>query len=110
MAQGGDPTAQGWGGPGYMLPRELHGKLAHTRGVFSMARQSEPDTAGSQFFIMFRNAPELDRLGYTTFGEMVEGADVLKKFESLGSAAADGSDQSPREPIQIRKATLLYLK
>jgi peptidyl-prolyl cis-trans isomerase B (cyclophilin B) len=110
MAQGGDPMGQGYGGPGYMLRRELHGKLPHKRGVFSMARQQDPDTAGSQFFILFRDAPELDKLGYTTFGEMVGGADVLKKIESLGSNAPDGSDQSPREPVQIKKASLLVLK
>jgi len=110
MAQGGDPMGQGYGGPGYQLRRELHGKLPHARGVFSMARQKDPDTAGSQFFIMFRPAPELDRLGYTTFGEMTAGADVLKKIESLGSNAPDGSDQSPREPVQIKKASLIFLK
>lgn len=109
MAQGGDPEGQGWGGPGYTLRRELHGKLPHTRGVLSMARQSEPDTAGSQFFIMFRDDPNLDRLGYTTFGEMIAGADTLKKIESLG-ATGNGPGEAPRETIQIKKASLLFLK
>ncbi|MCE9635869.1 MAG: peptidylprolyl isomerase [Planctomycetes bacterium] len=110
MAQGGDPKGEGWGGPGYTLRRELHGKLPHTRGVFSMARQQRPDTAGSQFFIMFRNAPELDKLGYTTFGEMAAGGETLARIEALGSNAPDGGPQAPKEPISIKKATLIFLK
>ena len=108
MAQGGDPQGEGWGGPGYMLRRELHGKLPHRRGVFSMARQQQPDTAGSQFFIMFGDRPQLDNLGYATFGEMIAGEDALQRIESVG--APQNADGPPREPITIRKATLLVLK
>jgi peptidyl-prolyl cis-trans isomerase B (cyclophilin B) len=110
MAQGGDPTGEGWGGPGYAIRRELHGRLPHRRGVISMARQRHPDTAGSQFFLMFRDDPNLDRGGYTTFGEMVSGNDTLQRLESLGSNAPDGGDQSPKEPVSIRKASIFLVK
>ena len=115
MAQGGDPKGQGWGGPGYMLRRELHGKLPHRRGVFSMARQARPDTAGSQFFIMFHDAPQLDEAGYTTFGELVAGEETLARIESIASEVPDdpsapgGVDQSPKEPVIIQKASLILL-
>ena len=109
MAQGGDPRGKGWGGPGYMIRRELHGKLPHRRGVLSMARMQHPDTAGSQFFLMFRDDSNLDKLGYATFGEMTSGADALQRIESLASEAPDGGDQSPREPVILKKASLIFL-
>lgn len=108
MAQGGDPQGQGWGGPGYMLRRELHGKLPHRRGVFSMARQQAPDTAGSQFFVMFRMDPNLDQLGYTTFAEMTSGEDALRRLEAVGSMG--GASEAPTEPVTIRKVTLAVVK
>lgn len=110
MAQGGDPKGTGTGGPGFMLPRELHGKLAHRRGVFSMARKEfPPDSAGSQFFIMFRDDPNLDAAGYTTFAEMTSGKDALQRIEALGSDGGPGASEGPKEPISIRKATLFVM-
>jgi cyclophilin family peptidyl-prolyl cis-trans isomerase len=87
MAQGGDPKGTGEGGPGYFLPLETNRELLHDRGVLSMARTGLPDTAGSQFFLMFTRYPSLDPgaagPGYTTFGETVEGDEALTALESV---------------------------
>lgn len=103
MAQGGDPKGDGSGGPGYFLPLEAHQHLLHDRGVLSMARMSPPDTAGSQFFLMFTRRPDLDPgamgKGYTTFGKVLEGDAVLTRIEELGWEQ-DG--RPPREPVEIK--------
>ena len=103
MAQGGDPKGDGSGGPGYFLPLEAHTHLLHDRGVLSMARMSPPDTAGSQFFLMFTRRPDLDPgamgKGYTTFGQVIEGDPVLDRIEELGWEQ-DG--RPPREPVEIK--------
>ncbi len=87
MAQGGDPEGTGGGGPGYYLPLEAQRELLHARGVLSMARTDLPDTAGSQFFLLFTKYPSLDpspgRPGYTTFGETVDGKETLDKLEAV---------------------------
>lgn len=111
MAQGGDPLGNGQGGPGYRLRLEFDGKLRHRRGVFSMARQSQPvDSAGSQFFVMFAERPDLDRGRYTTFAEMTTGDDALARLESVGASqnSRPGMD-APREKITITKASLVLL-
>lgn len=75
MIQGGDPSGNGTGGPGYSIKGEFSGNdfaentLAHTAGVISMARAMDPDSAGSQFFIMHKNAPHLDGQ-YAAFGKI----------------------------------------
>ncbi len=93
MAQGGDPKGDGSGGPGYYLPLETQRKLLHNRGVLSMARTGIPDTAGSQFFLMFARRPDLDPrgpgTGYSTFGEMVEGEATLTALEAVETKIAD---------------------
>lgn len=117
MAQGGDPAGAGWGGPGYALRRELHGRLPHRRGVFSMARKSRPyDSAGSQFFLMFGERPDFDDpdpsgpSGYTSFAELVAGHDALARIESAGGTGTGGpATERPTETITIRKASLLLL-
>jgi cyclophilin family peptidyl-prolyl cis-trans isomerase len=117
MAQGGDPAGAGWGGPGYALRRELHGRLPHRRGVFSMARKSKPvDSAGSQFFLMFSERPDFDDTnptgpgGYTSFAELVAGQDALARIESVGGSGRGGmADEKPKETITIRKASLIVL-
>ena len=78
MIQGGDPTGTGMGGPGHTIHGEFaangfkQNDLKHERGVLSMARTSEPNSAGSQFFIMHKNAPHLDG-SYAAFGKVTDG-------------------------------------
>ena len=84
MIQGGDPTGTGMGGPGYSIKGEFSGNgfqndLKHTAGVLSMARAMDPDSAGSQFFIMHKTSPHLDG-GYAAFGMVIEGMDVVDKI------------------------------
>ena len=81
MIQGGDPTGTGMGGPGYCIKGEFTSNdfkndLKHTRGVLSMARAMDPNSAGSQFFIMHMDAPHLDKQ-YAAFGKVTEGMDVV---------------------------------
>ena len=71
VIQGGDPKGNGSGGPGYTLPAEFNA-TKHTLGILSMARTSDPNSAGSQFFIMLGDAPHLDNQ-YSVFGKVVEG-------------------------------------
>lgn len=81
VIQGGDPDGNGKGGPGYFLPNEIISGLKHDKvGVFSMARKLKPDTAGSQFFITLGVAEHLDG-GYSIFGEVTEGLDVVESIE-----------------------------
>ena len=80
MIQGGDPKGQGIGGPGYSIRGEFtanrfENNLKHDRGVLSMARTMNPNSAGSQFFIMVEKAPHLDGQ-YASFGKVIEGMDV----------------------------------
>ncbi len=77
MIQGGDPTGTGGGGPGYELPAEFN-ETKHVRGILSMARTADPNSAGSQFFIClnYENTRALDKK-YTVFGKVTEGLDVI---------------------------------
>jgi len=88
MAQGGDPLGTGAGGPGYRYAGEFHKKAKHDeRGVVSMANAG-PRTDGSQFFILFKEQPELDGK-HTVFGEVVEGRGTLRSIEALGSKSGE---------------------
>ena len=87
MIQGGDPEGTGAGGPGYCIKGEFRANgvkndLKHTRGVLSMARAYDPDSAGSQFFIMHENSPHLDGQ-YAAFGKVIEGIEVVDKIASV---------------------------
>ncbi len=82
MIQGGDPKGVGYGGPGYCIKGEFAANgvmnpLKHTYGVLSMARSMDPDSAGSQFFIMTSDSPHLDGQ-YAAFGKVLEGMEVAK--------------------------------
>lgn len=78
MAQGGDPTGTGTGGPGYNVPAEFN-DAQHVAGVLSMARAQDPNSAGSQFFICNADATFLDKQ-YTAFGKVTSGMDVVLGF------------------------------
>lgn len=80
MAQGGDPSGTGQGGPGYTIKAEFNARK-HVRGTLSMARTHDPDSAGSQFFICFVPYPSLDGQ-YTVFGQVIKGLDVLDKIKA----------------------------
>lgn len=107
MIQGGCPYGTGRGGPGYTIKGEFSSNgvkndLKHTRGVISMARTPDPDSAGSQFFIMHEDAPHLDG-SYAAFGKLVEGFDVL---DEIASVNADFSDK-PIVPQKIEKIEII---
>lgn len=94
MIQGGCPDGTGMGGPGYCIKGEfaqngVENNLKHTEGVLSMARTMIPDSAGSQFFIMHKNAPHLDGQ-YAAFGKVIEGMDVVNK---IAETKTDWSDK-----------------
>jgi peptidyl-prolyl cis-trans isomerase B (cyclophilin B) len=95
MIQGGDPTGTGSGGPGYELKAEFN-ETRHTPGVLSAARTSDPDSAGSQFFIMHGTAPSLDGK-YTAFGKVTQGMEVVEK---IVNADRDRRDR-PANPTKI---------
>ena len=80
VIQGGDPSGNGSGGPGYRLPAEFNATL-HTEGILSMARTSDPNSAGSQFFVMLGRAPHLDNQ-YTVFGKVISGLEVVKQIRA----------------------------
>ena len=86
MIQGGCPLGTGTGGPGYTIKGEFSANgvdnpIRHERGVISMARSADPDSAGSQFFIVHEDAPHLDGQ-YAAFGRVVEGMDVVDEIAS----------------------------
>ena len=107
MIQGGDPEGSGMGGPGYSIKGEFRrngfkaNTLKHTAGVLSMARAMNPNSAGSQFFIMHKNAPHLDG-DYAAFGKVIEGMDVVDR---IASVQTDYSDR-PMEDQVIRSMTV----
>ena len=93
MIQGGDPEGTGMGGPGYSIKGEfaangVQNDLKHTRGVISMARSMNPNSAGSQFFVMHEDAPHLDGQ-YAAFGKMTDGFDVLDEIATTKTGYAD---------------------
>lgn len=106
MIQGGDPEGNGTGGPGYSIKGEFisngfHNDLSHTESVLSMARAMDPDSAGSQFFIMHKAAPYLDGQ-YAAFGKITEGGDVVDKIASVRTDFRD----RPVEEQKIRSITV----
>ncbi len=101
MIQGGCPEGTGMGGPGYHIEGEFKSNgfdnpIKHERGVISMARSMNPNSAGSQFFIMHQNAPHLDGQ-YAAFGKVVEGLEVVDRVASVQTGAND----KPLNPVVI---------
>ncbi|WP_420808664.1 peptidylprolyl isomerase [Cohnella luojiensis] len=106
MIQGGDPDGTGMGGPGYSIAGEFtqndfENNLKHTAGVLSMARAQNPDSAGSQFFLMVADAPHLDG-AYAAFGKVTEGMDVVNEIVKLPKGAND----RPNTPPVMKKVTV----
>jgi len=107
MIQGGDPNSKdddrsndGTGGSGRNVPAEFSDK-PHTRGIVSMARSRDPNSASSQFFIVVADAPHLNGK-YSAFGEVIEGMDVVDKIVSVPRDRRD----NPREPVVMEKVTI----
>lgn len=106
MIQGGCPDGTGMGGPGYHIHGEFaqngfQNPLKHTRGVISMARAMDPNSAGSQFFIMHKDAPHLDG-AYAAFGKVVEGMDVV---DEIAAVDVNGMDRPFTDQV-MKKVTL----
>lgn len=106
MIQGGDPEGTGMGGPGYCIKGEFSANgfendLKHKAGVLSMARAMDPDSAGSQFFIMVESAPHLDGQ-YAAFGKLIEGLEVAQKIVSVPRSR----DDRPKEDQIMKKVTV----
>lgn len=106
MIQGGDPEGNGMGGPGYSIKGEFSrngfkNELKHTKGVLSMARTMDPNSAGSQFFIMVEDAPHLDGQ-YASFGKVIEGMEVA---DEIVNSKTDYSDR-PYEDQVIKSMTV----
>jgi peptidyl-prolyl cis-trans isomerase B (cyclophilin B) len=114
MIQGGDPLTKdatmagrwGTGGPGYQIKAEFNDKT-HVRGVISMARSQQPDSAGSQFFICLGDAKFLDRQ-YTAFGRLLKGDDVLGKIGDTPVTQSNGGEMSkPTARVGVESVTIV---
>lgn len=106
MIQGGDPKGSGIGGPGYSIKGEFsangfNNNLKHEKGVLSMARAMNPNSAGSQFFIMHELAPHLDGQ-YAAFGKVIDGIEAV---DSIAETRTDYNDR-PRTPQVMKKVTV----
>ncbi|HTD01929.1 MAG TPA: peptidylprolyl isomerase [Chthoniobacterales bacterium] len=114
MIQGGDPNSKdpakenryGEGGPGYKIKAEFNDH-PHERGVISMAREPDPDSAGSQFFICLAPVPRLDHQ-YTTFGKLIKGGDVLAKIgDTPVTRNSMGENSKPTTRVVIEKIDIV---
>lgn len=105
VLQCGDPTASGMGGPGYTIPDEVDGTEKYGPGVLAMAKTSEPDSGGSQFFLVYADSGVLDPV-YTEFGTFDEaGVALLEEVAGKGTAEG-GPDGSPKEEVTISGVTV----
>ena len=107
MIQGGCPRGNGTGGPGYTIKGEfamngVRNDLKHVRGVLSMARAMDPDSAGSQFFIMVDDAPHLDGQ-YAAFGKVTEGMEIA---DEIVQVKRNRMNDKPLEPQVIKSITV----
>ena len=108
MIQGGDPNTKsddrsthGMGGPGYTIKAEFSSK-PHNRGVLSMARSQDPDSAGSQFFIVVKDSSFLDNQ-YTAFGHVTKGMDVVDKIVNVPRDSRD----NPEEKVEMKSVKIV---
>ena len=108
MIQGGDPntksddrSSHGMGGPGYTIKAEFS-STPHTRGVLSMARSQDPDSAGSQFFVVVKDSSFLDNQ-YTVFGRVTKGMEVVDKIVSVPRDSKD----NPDEKVEIKSVKMI---
>jgi len=108
MIQGGDPNTKsddrsthGMGGPGYTIKAEFS-STPHTRGVLSMARSQDPDSAGSQFFVVVKDSSFLDNQ-YTVFGRVTKGMEVVDKIVSVPRDSKD----NPDEKVEIKSVKMI---
>lgn len=113
MAQGGDPEGTGMGGSGVTIPGEFaangfsQNTLSHTRGVISMARSQDPDSASSQFFICYDDASFLDGQ-YAAFGKVIDGMETVDGFLNVKRTYNSmGEEASPTEPITMKRVTII---
>ena len=108
MIQGGDPDGNGMGGPGHSIKGEFKSNgvdnpLKHEKGVISMARSMDPNSAGSQFFIMHEAAPHLDGQ-YAAFGKVIEGLDVVDEIASVETCFQDAPvDKVIMEKVEVEE-------
>ena len=108
MIQGGDPDGNGMGGPGHSIKGEFKSNgvdnpLKHEKGVISMARSMDPNSAGSQFFIMHEAAPHLDGQ-YAAFGKVIEGLDVVDEIASVETGFQDAPvDKVIMEKVEVEE-------
>ena len=107
IIQGGDPLGNGTGGPSYSIKGEFKSNgfrndLRHERGVISMARAMDPNSAGSQFFIMHADAPHLDG-SYAAFGKVIDGMGVV---DSIASVRTNMFNDAPVTPVVIKSITV----
>jgi peptidyl-prolyl cis-trans isomerase B (cyclophilin B) len=114
MIQGGDPLSKdlskedmwGTGDPGYKVKAEFNDRK-HVKGVLSMARSSDPDSAGSQFFICLGPTPSLDGK-YTTFGKLIKGEDVLAKIgDTPVVASRSGEPSKPSKRVEVKSIKIV---
>ena len=114
MIQGGDPLTKdlknearfGTGDPGYKIPAEFN-ERSHQKGVLSMARSADPNSAGSQFFIVHGDASFLDRK-YTTFGKLSKGDDVLDKIANTPVGPSAGGERSkPQQRVEVKSVKIV---
>lgn len=107
MIQGGDPKGNGTGGPGYSIKGEFkqnghNNMISHKRGVISMARAYDPDSAGSQFFIMHKDGTYLDGQ-YAAFGKVIDGIEVIDQIAKVRTSPQD----RPYEPVIIESIEVI---